>query len=184
MKIEIEEPVPVPHALALTFLRLVTGAILAAHGLLKLSDFPSWQAQVTQLGIPLPEVAAPLAVAGEFLGGLGLMVGLFTRVAAFGGVCVMAVAIAYVHARAGLFMRNGGFEFPLMLGAASALFAVVGGGRISLDRWRRVRAHHRAIAEDRRWSYPPYVPSPSSVPPTHYELPGPNERALNPGYRE
>ena len=88
-------------------------------------------------GIPMP--LASLAVAAEFLGSLGLAVGLLTRVAAFGIACVMLVAIASVHAKVGFFMNwNGtqkgeGFEYHLLaLGIAIAL-TIGGAGRWSLD---------------------------------------------------
>jgi putative oxidoreductase len=88
-------------------------------------------------GIPMP--LALLAVAAEFLGSLGLAVGLLTRVAAFGIACVMLVAIASVHAKVGFFMNwNGtqkgeGFEYHLLaLGIAIALI-IGGAGRWSLD---------------------------------------------------
>ncbi len=88
-------------------------------------------------GVPLP--LALLAVAAEFLGSLGVAVGLLTRVAAFGIACVMIVAILTVHRQFGFFMnwfgtqKGEGFEYHLLaLGIAIAL--VLGGaGAWSLD---------------------------------------------------
>ena len=88
-------------------------------------------------GIPTP--LALLAVAAEFLGPLGLALGLLTRVAAFGIACVMLVAIVSVHAKVGFFMnwqgnqKGEGFEFHLLaLGVALALI-IGGAGLWSVD---------------------------------------------------
>ena len=88
-------------------------------------------------GIPMP--LALLAVAAEFLGPLGLALGLLTRVAAFGVACVMLVAILTVHGKVGFFMnwqgnqKGEGFEFHLLaLGIAVALI-IGGAGLWSID---------------------------------------------------
>ena len=88
----------------------------------------------------IPPVLALLAIAAEFLGPLGLAVGLFTRMAAFGIACVLLVAMVKVHWSHGFFMnwfgtRQGeGFEYHLLaLGIAIALL-IVGGGTWSVDR--------------------------------------------------
>jgi putative oxidoreductase len=160
-RIEIDEPEqPVTTTLGQTVLRVALGVILAAHGWLKVMDYPAWRAQVGELGIPSPEIMAPLALAGELLGGLGLAFGLLTRLAAFGAFCVMAVAIATVHFYNGLFAQNGGFEFPLILAAASVFFLAAGPGPFSLDTYLRRRSRTRAIQRDETWSRPPYQPVP------------------------
>ena len=88
-------------------------------------------------GIPLP--LGLLAIAAEFLGPIGLALGLLTRVAAFGIACVMVVAIATVHWKVGFFMnwsgtqKGEGYEYHLLaLGVALALI-VSGAGLWSLD---------------------------------------------------
>jgi len=87
----------------------------------------------------IPAIFAFLAIATEFLGPLGLAVGLLTRVAAFGIACVMFVAIATTHWPHGFFMnwygnqKGEGFEYHLLvLGMAISL--IIGGAGIwSLD---------------------------------------------------
>ena len=76
----------------------------------------------------------------QFLGPLGLAVGLFTRMAAFGIACVLLVAKVKVHWSHGFFMdwfgtqQGEGFEYHLLaLGIAIALL-IVGGGTWSVDR--------------------------------------------------
>jgi len=69
---------------------------------------------VTSLG--LPGWTAYLSAFTEFLGGILVLIGLFTRFAAF-AICInLSVAIAKVHFHNGL-MGNGGYEFPLALAA-------------------------------------------------------------------
>ena len=76
-----------------------------------------------------------LAIVAEFLGSIGLAVGLFTRVAAFGIACVMIVAVLTTHTPHGFFMnwygnqKGEGFEFHLLvLGLALAL--ILGGAGV------------------------------------------------------
>jgi putative oxidoreductase len=80
-----------------------------------------------------------LAIVAEFLGPIGLVLGLLTRVAAFGIACVMVVAVLTVHTPHGFFMnwygsqKGEGFEFHLLvLGIALALI-LGGGGLWSVD---------------------------------------------------
>jgi putative oxidoreductase len=88
----------------------------------------------------IPASFAVLAIAAEFLGGLGLIFGLFTRVAAFGIFCNMAVAVAMIHHQFGLFMnwtgtqKEEGFEFHLLALAITVFLMIRGAGAVSADR--------------------------------------------------
>jgi putative oxidoreductase len=129
----------------LTFLRAVLGFVFFAHGAQKAlgwfggSGFDQTMKTFTQgLGIPAP--FAVLAIMAEFLGGIGLLIGLLSRVAAFAIAANMIVAVLLVHARNGLFMNwagnkpGEGFEYHL-LAFSMALFVVArGAGAWSLDR--------------------------------------------------
>jgi len=117
------------------FLRVVTGAIFAMHG------YQKWQNGVEptagfvgSLGFPMPEVFAVLLIAAELLGGIALIVGAFTRFAAGANVIVALVALIMVHADQGFFVRDGGYEFVLLLLAATVLIMTKGGGKWSLDK--------------------------------------------------
>ena len=135
-----------------TLLRVTAGIIFMVHGAQKLMDIPGTAQSFASLGIPAPEYSVYMAIAGELLGGLGLVVGLLTRIAAFGPLCVMLVAIISAHLRHGLLAKNGGFEYPLILGLVSLFFVAHGAGAFSIDgrlersqstrfRTRRVESH-------------------------------------------
>jgi putative oxidoreductase len=124
--------------------RVVLGAVMFPHGAQKVLGWfggygfgPTLDAFVTQMGIPVP--LALLAFAAEFLGGLGLIVGLFGRVAAFGVLSVMTVA-ASMHLQHGFFMNwagtqgGEGYEFHLLAGAMAIAVIIRGSGALSLDR--------------------------------------------------
>src|SRR5260370_12940875 len=80
------------------------------------------------------------AIAGEFFGGLGLILGCITRIAAFGIAMNMVVAIAMVHSSFGFFMnwtgtqKGEGFEYHLLALAITAFLMIRGAGAFSVDR--------------------------------------------------
>ena len=130
---------------ATTILRLVLGVIFFAHGAQKLLGWFGGYGCTGTMGfftgvLHIPAVFAFLAIAAEFFGGLGLIFGLFTRVASLGVFCNMIVAIAMVHGRFGFWMnwtgaqKGEGYEYHLLLLAASAFLVIRGAGAASLDR--------------------------------------------------
>ncbi len=118
----------------ITALRVVVGIIFLAHGYQKLFMYGigGVSASFGKMGIPLPDVSAVLATSAEAIGGLLLLVGLFTRYAAIPLAITMIVAILQVHLRGGFF-APAGFEYPLsLLGASVALF-FLGSGPLAVD---------------------------------------------------
>lgn len=126
-------------------LRVILGVVMFPHGAQKaLGWFGGYGLSGTlnyftgTMGIPL--AFAVLAIAAEFLGSIGLIVGLVTRLAAFGIACNMAVAIFMVHLPNGFFMNwsgkqaGEGFEFHLLAIAIALALMIKGGGRWSMDR--------------------------------------------------
>ena len=94
----------------------------------------------------IPAAFAFLAIVAEFCGSLGLIVGLLTRVAAFGICCVMGVAVTLVHWHNGFFMNWGGkqagegFEYHLLVIAICLALMITGAGKWSIDRALTERA--------------------------------------------
>jgi len=118
-----------------TLLRVVLGITFLLHGWQKFTEWTvaGTQAAFAQMGVPLAEVAAPAAAVIELVGGLLLIVGLGTRVAAALAALVMLGALVLVHVAAGFFVADGGIELVLLLAAAAAYFVLAGPGRWSLD---------------------------------------------------
>mgnify|MGYP000986469308 CR=1 FL=1 len=81
----------------------------------------------------IPSGLTVLAMAAEFLGPMGLALGLLTRLSALGIAITMGVAVS-MHASSGFFAGNGGFEYPLTLCIAALALVVSGGGKWSADR--------------------------------------------------
>jgi putative oxidoreductase len=123
-------------------LRITLAVVMFPHGAQKVlgwfggHGFRGSLKSFTDSGIPA--VFALLAIAAEFLGSLGLAVGLLTRIAAFGIACVMLVAIT-VHWPDGFFMnwygnqKGEGFEYHLLASGIAITLIIVGAGAWSLD---------------------------------------------------
>lgn len=120
--------------IALALLRAVLGIIFVAHGGQKLFVFgvDGVAAGFAQMGVPMAGATAMIVSLIEFLGGLAILAGLGTRIAAGLVVFVMAGAIAFAHLPQGFF-NPGGVEFPLMLMTAALTLVVAGSGAFSLD---------------------------------------------------
>jgi|SRR5215203_3617122 len=119
---------------ALAILRLAVGAVFIAHGGQKLFvyGFDGVAGAFAQMGVPMAGIVGPLVALLEFFGGIALVVGLLTRVAALGLAATMVGALALVHASAGFFLPNGS-EFALSLLAATLSLALVGAGSFAID---------------------------------------------------
>ena len=129
---------------ATAILRLVLGAVFFAHGAQKMLGWFGGFGFAGTMGyftgvMHIPAPLAFLAIAAELFGGLGLILGFLTRIAAFGIATNMVVAIATVHGAFGLFMNwNGtqkgeGFEYHLLVLAITAFLMIRGAGAFSID---------------------------------------------------
>lgn len=132
---------------ALTILRVVLGVVFVAHGGQKLFvfGFDGVTGAFGQMGVPAPGLVGPATALVEFFGGIALVLGFVTRVAALGIGATMIGAIALVHWPAGFFAPNG-IEFPLSLLGAAAALMVAGGGSFSVDALIAPRGS-RAVAQ-------------------------------------
>src|SRR5579872_6832592 len=83
----------------IALMRVMVGVVFLAHGAQKLFVYgiPGTAGFFAHAGIPFPMVSAVLSIGAEFLGGLFLILGLFTRPAAAVLVINMAVAVFAVH---------------------------------------------------------------------------------------
>ncbi len=126
--------------LSATIARIALGLFILPHGAQKaLGWFGGHGIEGTvgfmqsQLGIP--PLFAYLAIAAEFLGGIGLLLGLFSRVASFGVVVTMVVAALTVHLSTGFFSgpAGAGWELHYLAVALGAIVLIRGGGAASLD---------------------------------------------------
>jgi putative oxidoreductase len=130
---------------SVTLLRLALGAVFFAHGAQKTLGWFGGYGFKGTLGfftqqMHIPVVFAVLAIAAEFLGGIGLVLGLLGRVAAFGIACEMAVAIYLVHRHFGFFMnwagtqKGEGYEYHLLTLVICLVIMIKGSGALSIDR--------------------------------------------------
>ena len=84
----------------LTLLRMFTGVALAfGHGLSKIPPAAGFIDRTEQMGFPFPALFAWSAAFAEFLGGIFLAIGLFTRISSFFIICTMLTALLGVHLR-------------------------------------------------------------------------------------
>ncbi len=125
---------PRHQAIGIVVLRVLTGVVFAAHGYQKLFVYGMGgvQGAFTKMGAPMPMITGPLVALLEFFGGLALVIGLLTRLAALGLAIDMLGAILIVHLAGGFFLPAG-YEFALLLFAASLALGVAGPGAFSVD---------------------------------------------------
>jgi putative oxidoreductase len=144
---------------ATSILRLALGVVFFAHGAQKMLGWFGGFGFAGTMGfftgmMHIPAPLAFLAIAAEFFGGIGLIVGFLTRIAAFGIGVNMLVAIMAVHHAFGFFMnwtgtqKGEGFEYHLLVLAIVVFLMIRGAGAFSLDRFFTVSLHSRT-AESR-----------------------------------
>src|SRR5437016_6019270 len=137
---------------ATTILRLMLGVVFFAHGAQKMLGwfggfgFSATMAMFTGM-MHIPAPLAFLAIVAECFGGLGLILGFLTRIAAFGIGVNMLVAIMVVHRAFGFFMnwagtqKGEGYEYHLLVLAIVAFLIIRGAGAFSVDRVLTVWVH-------------------------------------------
>tara|TARA_B100000378_G_C17883320_1_gene356430 strand:+ start:104 stop:550 length:447 start_codon:yes stop_codon:yes gene_type:complete len=124
--------------------RVMLGCVMFPHGAQKLLGwfggfgFTNSMTYFTQTA-GLPWAVACLIIMGESFGSLGLILGFFTRLSAFGLICIMLGAIITVHIPNGFFMNwfgkqaGEGFEYHLLVIGISIPLLISGGGKYSVD---------------------------------------------------
>ena len=135
--------------LGLAVLRVTLGVIFLMHGYLGLAVIgPAGIAgYTTRMGYPaaLGQALGWYLIAAHSVGGILLILGLFTRWAALAQVPIMASAVFLLHLKQAFFMKGivldaaagraiaGGYEFPLLVLVATLALVLLGGGALALD---------------------------------------------------
>jgi len=122
-------------AVAPLVLRVVVGIVFAMHGWQKLTvmGVGGVEGMLAALGFPMAGVLAVVLIAAELVGGILLILGLFTHWSAKALIVVAAVALFGVHLQNGFFLGTGGYEYILLILAAVISVAITGPGKYSLD---------------------------------------------------
>ena len=130
---------------ALLVLRLALGVIFVMHGSQKMLGLFGGHGLLAtvenfQTNLGVPAALAYAAVFTEFFGGIALILGLLTRLAALGIGTNMGVAMWKVHLANGFFLnwtcevgKKHGFEYNLALLAMALALVLIGAGNYSLD---------------------------------------------------
>lgn len=127
-------PIGLKPGLGLALLRVVVGITFALHGWQKFDQGIQGVAGFFgSLGIPAPEIMAPLIAGLELIGGIALILGLGTRIVALLLAGDMLVALVTFHLDKGFFVSNGGYELVLLLAAGCLALFLAGPGDYALD---------------------------------------------------
>ncbi|WP_114853314.1 DoxX family protein [Brachybacterium sp. YJGR34] len=122
--------------LGLLIARVVLGVIFTAHGYQKVVQFglDGVTESFRGMGVPAPEIVAPVVAYLELVGGILLILGAFTAIVGIALAIDMFGAALLVHLPQGLFIDAGGWELVGALGAGALALAAVGAGSWSVDR--------------------------------------------------
>lgn len=137
-------------AATLLVVRVVMGVAFILHGWPKIQNPTGWMNAMA--GQSMPPFIQVVAALTEFGGGIAILLGLFTPLAAVGIACQMLVALLLVHVPMGHpFVATAGgpsYELPLLYLALAILLMGLGPGRWSLDAllFGRPRKRRKVIA--------------------------------------
>ncbi|MCD5381012.1 MAG: DoxX family protein [Candidatus Pacebacteria bacterium] len=126
---------------AYALLRVVTGFSFLYHGWSKVfgeMGVAGFTGMLNGLGVPFAALVSYLVAYGELLGGLALMIGVFTHWVSKMYIVIMLGAIILVHFQNGYNVMAGGYEYQLLLLVLGFFFLANGAGKYSLE------AHHAA----------------------------------------
>ena len=128
-----------PADLGLLILRIGVGAAMIQAGLIKAFDFSTTAGFMEAGGWSLPTIAALMVTVAETLGGIGLVLGILTPLAACAVVGAMICAWAVNVSQGAFWSEPFNVPFLLFIGATTLLFT--GAGAYSVD--ARVFGRHR-----------------------------------------
>ncbi len=125
---------------AIVPLRIGLAVIFIAHGLQKTfglfggSGISGFTGLLEKLGFMPAQLWAYIAAGTELLGGICLLLGFGTRIAAAFIFILMIVATLKVHLSKGLFLAQGGFEYNLLIISVCISLMLAGPGKLSLTK--------------------------------------------------
>jgi putative oxidoreductase len=128
-----------PTDLGLLILRLVIGVTFAGHGAQKAFGWwngpglAGWRGAIGHMGFQPVELFVALSIGAELVGGTLLALGVFTPLATTILIGQLVVIISKAHLPKGFWNTNGGYEYPLVLGAGVVAITFIGAGPISFD---------------------------------------------------
>lgn len=123
--------------LAPLVLRIAIGGIMLYHGIDKLrGGVDGVEGMFTMMDVPAPALSAPVVTALEIIGGIALLAGLGTRLAAASLAAVLAGALLFVKADLGIISSGPmpGAELDIALLAGLVALLLLGPGNVSADR--------------------------------------------------
>ena len=112
--------------MSLLLIRIMLGVIFMVHGFSKLKDPISWEKFMATFG--LPKIMANAIALIEFLGGLFILLGVFTKISSIAMIIFMLFAIFLVHKDKGFLAQKGGYEYQLLIIVCCVVVALNGGG--------------------------------------------------------
>lgn len=120
-------------SISVLLIRIIIGIIFMVHGFNKLRDLDSWGKFMGTFGIP--KTMSNIVALVEFLGGLLILLGIFTKTSSVVMIIFMLFAIFLVHKNKGFSNEKGGYEYQLLIIVCCLVLAICGGGRYKLYKY-------------------------------------------------
>ena len=121
--------------LGILFIRLALGAVFINAGWMKIQNAQFVIDSFAGIGIPYWLSYVVMYV--ELLGGIAMILGIFTSYAGILLAIVMLVAMFKIHWVNGFSMANGGYEYVLTLLATSLAILTQGSGKYTIFKFLR-----------------------------------------------
>jgi putative oxidoreductase len=120
-----------------TFVRIVVGIMFLMHVTTKFKLGADAVATnvFAKNGLEPALIWAYVVMLIELVGGVCLIIGLFTRFVGAVLAIEMLIALIFVHLPKGYAAGGGGYEYVLLIGAVCFAIAIRGGGPYSVDRF-------------------------------------------------
>lgn len=123
------------HPKWLVFLRVILGLCLFAKGISFLNNSLSLQQLLAGSSLENYPLLPQLITWVNLLGGVLIVMGLFTRTVCLIQIPILLGAIIFVHFKKGMYAVDGDLNFTIIILLLLFVFFIEGGGRISLDNY-------------------------------------------------